>query len=146
MFCQFKRYLGCFNLHISCSSMYVNCTYNGQFSQPEMLVRKLEAWSVTKILLRMVRYVGSSIEDIGNWEGEGVKYWSKKSRRIIMCKKVPIWGRGVSKVRQNLPTSFMDGPCSKVSHISYSRMSWALNQGWSQHNDKKIKIKTLTLD
>ena len=35
---------------------------------------------------------GSSIIDVGNWEGEGVKNWSKLP--TDSTKKLPTWGRG----------------------------------------------------
>ena len=37
-----------------------------------------------------------SINDVGNLEGGGVKDWSK-----LQAKKLPTWGRGMSKIRKN---------------------------------------------
>ena len=42
---------------------------------------------------------GPSINDVGNWEGGGVKNWSKLP--TDSTKKLPTWGRGVSKIRNN---------------------------------------------
>jgi hypothetical protein len=39
-----------------------------------------------------------SINDVGNWEGEGVKNWSKLP--TDSTKKLPTWGRGLSKTRK----------------------------------------------
>ena len=51
------------------------------------------------------------INNPSNWEGGGVKNWSK----LLMnsTKKLPIWERGVSNP-EKLPTSFMDGPLAKI--------------------------------
>ena len=45
---------------------------------------------------------GPSINDVGNWEGSKLSTDSTK--------KLPTWGREVSKIRKKLPTSFMNGP------------------------------------
>ena len=39
--------------------------------------------------------MGPSINDVGNWDGGGVKNWSKLSADSI--KKLPTWGRGCQK-------------------------------------------------
>ena len=50
-----------------------------------------------------------SINDVGNWEGRGVKKWSKLP--TDSTKKLPTWpGEGGVKNPEKLPTSFMDGP------------------------------------
>ena len=41
-------------------------------------------------------------------EGGGVKNWSKLP--TYSTKKLPTWGRGVSKIWKTMLTSFMDGP------------------------------------
>ena len=53
-------------------------------------------------------YEGPSINDIGNWEGEGVKNWSKLP--TDNNKKLPQHGEGGVKNPEQSPTSFMDGP------------------------------------
>ena len=47
-----------------------------------------------------LRDKGLSINDVGNWEGEGSKI-GQNCQRIIL-KKLPTWGRGVSKIRRRL--------------------------------------------
>ena len=42
---------------------------------------------------------GPSINDVGNWEGGGVENWSKLT--TDSTKKLPTWGRGVSKIKKN---------------------------------------------
>ena len=51
--------------------------------------------------------MGPFINDVGNWEGRGVKNWSN----IFMAstKKLHM-GEGGVKNSEKLPTSFMDGP------------------------------------
>ena len=46
----------------------------------------------------MVGSKGPSINDVGNWEG--VKNWSKLLP-TDSTKRLPTWGRGVSKIRKN---------------------------------------------
>ena len=46
-----------------------------------------------------LRDKGPSINDVGNWEGEGSKIGQNCPR--IILKKLPTWGRGVSKIRKN---------------------------------------------
>ena len=43
--------------------------------------------------------MGPSINDIGNWEGGGVKNWPKLP--TDSTKKLSTWGRGVSKIWKN---------------------------------------------
>ena len=42
---------------------------------------------------------GSSINDVDNWKEGGVKNWSKLL--TDSTKKLPIWGRGLSKIQEN---------------------------------------------
>ena len=52
-------------------------------------------------------YEGPSINDIGNWEGEGVKNWSKLLRDST--KKTEDVGEGGVKNPEKMLTLFMDG-------------------------------------
>ena len=59
------------------------------------------------------------MKDVVNWEGGGGgKNWSKLP--TDSTKKLPTWGRGASKVKEKLPTSFMDGPLS----VFHSKSIW----------------------
>ena len=51
---------------------------------------------------------GPSINDVGNWEGEGVKNRSKLP--TDSTKKTSDMGEGGVKNSEKFPTSFMDGP------------------------------------
>ena len=51
---------------------------------------------------------GPSINDVGNWEGGGVKNWSKLP--TDSTKKTADMGEGGVKNQEKMPTSFMDGP------------------------------------
>ena len=44
-----------------------------------------------------------------------VKIWSKLS--TDGTKKLPTWGKGVSKIPKKSPTSFMDGPLAKCLDV-----------------------------
>ena len=71
-----------------------------------------------EITLKKTNALGRSIKNVSNWGipqlgggGGGVKNWSKLPTDTT--KKLASWGRGVSKIRKKLPTSFIDGPSKK---------------------------------
>ena len=49
--------------------------------------------------------IGSSINDVGNWEGSKI---GQNCRQIVL--KIADMGEGGVKNPEKLPTSFMDGP------------------------------------
>ena len=51
---------------------------------------------------------GLSINNVGNWEGGGVKNWSKLP--TDSAKNLADMGEGGVKNPEKLPTLFMDGP------------------------------------
>ena len=58
--------------------------------------------------------------------GGGVKNWSRLPSDST--KKLPTWGRRVSKIRKKLPTSFMDGPVVFFwSHCADFCHAWTLD-------------------
>ena len=54
----------------------------------------------------------ASINEVGNWEGGGVKNWSKLPTDSTM------WEGGVKK-SEKLPMSFMDGPYLRSSVVTF---------------------------
>ena len=52
--------------------------------------------------------LGPSINDVGNWEGGGVKNCSKLP--TDSTKKLPTWGEGGVKNPEKMLSLFMDGP------------------------------------
>ena len=67
------------------------------------MLYKLDYLSIKTIYL----FKGSSINDVGNRKGRGVKKWSKLPTNST--KKTTDMGEGGVKNPEKLPTSFMDG-------------------------------------
>ena len=51
-----------------------------------------------KLFIVWYNAMGPSINDVGNWEGAGVKNWPKLP--TDSTKKLPTWGKGVSKIQK----------------------------------------------
>ena len=62
---------------------------------------------------------GPSINDVGNWEGEGVKNWSKFP--TYSTKILPILWEGGVKISEKLLTLLMDGTLVNRSY-SFSKL------------------------
>ena len=89
---------------------------------------------------------GPSINDVGNWEGGGVKNWSKLP--TDSTKKLPTWRRGVSKIRKNcrrhlwmVPYAFLNLCKSKTNSLRDSSFPDFFFSGMKFRQNKQEQVE-----